>query len=62
MFDKAITHKTFFCMMCLTRFTKAHTLAEHKKYCDGVNGRPTRIETPEKGKNKLIFQNHKKNR
>ena len=48
--------------MCLTRFTKAHTLAEHKKYCDGVNGRPTRIETPEKGKNKLIFQNHKKNR
>ena len=32
----------------------------HKKYCNGVNGRPTRIEMPEEGKNTVTFQNHHK--
>ena len=50
LFDKAINNKTFYCMMCLTRFTRAHLLEDHKKYCNGVNGRPTRIEMPEEGK------------
>ena len=49
-----------FCMMCLTGFTRADILENHKKYCNGVNGRPTRIEMPEEGKNKVIFQNHHK--
>ena len=49
-----------FCMMCLTGFTRADILENHKKYCNGVNGRPTRIEMPEEGKNKLKFQNHHK--
>ena len=39
LFDKAINNKTFYCMMCLTRFTRAHLLEDHKKYCNGVNGR-----------------------
>ena len=55
LFDKAINNRTFYCMMCLTRFTRAHLLEEHKKYCNGVNGRPTRIEMPEEGKKHTRF-------
>ena len=46
--------------MSLSRFTKANLLEDHKKYCNGANGRPTRIEMPEEGKNTLSFQNHHK--
>ena len=60
LFDKAINIKTFYCMMCLTCFTRAEVLEDHKKYCNGVNGRPTRIEMPEEGKNILAFQNYHK--
>ena len=60
LFDKAINNKTFYCMMCLTRFTRVEVLENHKKYCNGVNGRPTRIEMPEEGKNILAFQNYHK--
>ena len=49
-----------YCMMCLTGFTREDLLVNHKKYCNGVNGRPTRIEMPEEGKNTVTFQNHKK--
>ena len=38
-------------------FTSAEVLKNRQKYCNGVNGRPTRIEMPEKGKNKVTFQN-----
>ena len=58
LFDKAMNNKTSYCMMCLTRFTRAHLLEDHKKYCNGVNGRPTRIEMPQEGKNILAFQNN----
>ena len=60
LFDKAINNKTFYCMMCLTRFTRAHLFEDQKKYCNGVNSRPTRIEMPEEGKNILAFQNYHK--
>ena len=60
LFDKAINNKTFYCMRCLTRFTRAHLLVDHKKYCNGVNGRPTKIDMPEEGGNILAFQNHQK--
>ena len=60
LFDKSINSKTFYCMMFLTRFTRADLLENHKKYCNGVNGRPTRIKMPEEGKNTLSFQNHHK--
>ena len=46
--------------MCLTGFSRADLLENHKKYCNGVNGRPTRIEMPEEGKNILAFQNYHK--
>ena len=60
LFDKAINNKTFYCILCLTRFTRAHLLVDHKKYCNGVNGRPTKIDMPEEGKNILAFQNYHK--
>jgi len=48
-----------FCMMCLTGFSRADLLENHKKYCKGVNGRPTRTVMPEEGENILSFQNFK---
>ena len=44
------------CMLCVTGFTSVEVLKSHQKYCNGVNGRPTRIEMPEDGKNKISFQ------
>ena len=49
-----------YCMMCLTGFSRADLLVDHKKYCNGVNGRPTRIEMPKEGENILAFQNYHK--
>ena len=60
LFDKAINNKTFYCMRCLTRFTRAHVLVEHEKHCNGVNGRPTKIDMPEEGDNILAFKNYQK--
>ena len=60
LFDKNINNKTFYYMMCLTRFTRADLLENHEKYCNGVNGRPTTIEMPEERKNTLSFKNHHK--
>ncbi|KAL9953875.1 hypothetical protein ACROYT_G041348 [Oculina patagonica] len=53
-------HKKHFCMMCLTGFSTAHLLENHEKHCNGVNGRPTRIEMPKNGENTLSFQNYHK--
>jgi len=60
LFDKSLNNKTHYCLMCLSHFTKANLLEDHKKYRNGVNGRPTTIEMPEEGKNTLSFQNHHK--
>ena len=49
-----------YCMLCLTGFSREDFLENHKKYCNGVNGKPTRIEMPEEGKNTLSFENHHK--
>ena len=49
-----------YCMLCLTGFSRQDLLKNHKKYCNGVNGKPTRIEMPEEGKNTVAFQNHHK--
>ncbi|KAL9979157.1 hypothetical protein ACROYT_G016776 [Oculina patagonica] len=38
----------------------ADLLENHEKYCNGVNGRPTRIEMPKNGENTLSFQNYHK--
>lgn len=46
--------------MCLTGFTREELLEDHKKHCNGVDGRPTRIEMPEREKNTLKFQNYHK--
>ena len=57
LFDSGgIKHKAFFCTMFLSRFTTPDVLANHQKYFNGVNGRPTKIEMPEEGKNILSFK------
>ncbi|XP_078353490.1 uncharacterized protein LOC144638167 [Oculina patagonica] len=61
LYDQSKAHNAkHFCMLCLTSFTRADLLENHEKYCNGMNGRPTRIEMPEKGKNTISFQNHHK--
>ena len=50
--------KKHFCVMCLIGFTTEEILADHQKYCNGVNETPTRIEMPEKSKNTLKYQNY----
>ena len=52
--------KRFFCQMCLSRFKRNDVLVNHQKYCNGVNGRPTRIEMPTEDNNILSFQNYHK--
>ena len=37
----------------MTGFTSAEVLKNHQKYCNGVDGGPTRIEMPEESKNKI---------
>jgi len=48
--------KKHYCMLCLSEFSRGDLLEDHKKYCKGLNGRPTRIEMPSEGK----FVNHHK--
>lgn len=54
-------HRRYYCEMCMIGFIIANVLARHAVHCNGVNGRPTKIEMPEKGNNILKFQNHKNN-
>ncbi|KAL9957899.1 hypothetical protein ACROYT_G034854 [Oculina patagonica] len=61
LYDQSKSHnKKHFCMLCLTGFSRADLLENHEKYCNGVNGRPTRIEMPEEGNNTLYFKNYHK--
>ena len=61
LFDQSKAHNTkHCCMLCLTGFSRDDLLENHKKYCNGVNGRPTRIEMSEEGKNTVALQNHHK--
>ena len=50
----------FYCTLCLLRFNNERVLKTHQELCEGVNGRPTRIDMPENGKNTLKFVNHQK--
>ena len=42
--------KKHYCMLFLSEFSRGDLLEDHKKYCKGLNGRPTRIEMPSEGK------------
>ena len=44
--------------MCLMGFSKREILAEHKKHCDGIDGKPTRIEMPAEDNKDLYFKNY----
>ena len=59
LFNQNKSNTKHYCM-CLTGFSREDLLENHKKYCNGVNARPTRIEMPEEGKNTIAFQNHYK--
>ena len=62
LYDQSKHHNIkHYCMLCLTGFSREDLLENHKKYCNGVNGGPTRIDMPEEEKNDtLSFQNHHK--
>lgn len=52
-------HQQFHCDLCLSRFTNEKVLEKHQEVCEGVDGRPTRIEMPVPGST-LKFKNHHK--
>jgi len=47
-----------YCLLCLTGFSKKEILKEHEKHCNGINGRPTRIEMPKETDSHLYFKNY----
>ena len=47
-------------MLCLTDFSREDLLENHKKYCNGLKGRPTRIDMPQEEEKMVAFQNHYK--
>ena len=50
LYDQSKSHNTkHYYMLCLTGFSRADLLENHKKYCNGLKGRPTRIEMPKDG-------------
>ena len=46
------------CLMCLTGFSKKEILEEHEKHCEGIEGKPTRIEMPNESDKNLYFKNY----
>ena len=44
--------------MCLMGFSKREILAEHEKHCEGIEGKPTRIEMPNEDNKDLYFKNY----
>ena len=49
-----------FCERCLHGYTREDLLESHRRECRGISQTALRVEIPEKGKNKLAFQNHHK--
>ena len=49
-----------FCERCLHGYTRDDLLEAHKPECRGIGQTAVRVEMPEEGKNKLVFQNHHK--
>ena len=49
-----------YCMLCLTGFSREDLLENHKKYCNGLKGKPTRIDMPKEEEKIVSFQNYYK--
>ena len=47
-------------MMCLIGFSREDLLENHKKYCNGLKGKPTRIDMPKDEEKIVSFQNYNK--
>ena len=52
-------HKHF-CERCLHGYTREDLLEAHRPDCRRIGQTAVRVEVPEKGKNKVFFQNHRK--
>ena len=52
--------RKYFCDRCLHGYVREDTMESHRPECRGVGQTAVRVEIPEKGKNKLTFQNHHK--
>ena len=49
-----------YCMLCLTEFSREDLLENQKKYCNGLKGKPTRIDMPKEEAKIVSFQNYNK--
>ena len=56
LYDQSKSHNTkHYCMLCMNGFSREDLLENHKKYCNGLKGKPTRIDMPkEEEKNSFI--------
>ena len=50
----------YFCERCLHVYVREDILKSHRPECRGIGQTAVRVETSEKSKNKLTFQNHHK--
>ena len=53
-------NRKHYCERCLHGYTREDLLEAHKPECRGIGQTAVRMEMPEEGKNKLVFQNHHK--
>ena len=61
LYDQSKAHNTkHYCMLCLTGFSREDLLENHKKYCNGLKGKPTRIDMPKEEEKTVSFQNYNK--
>ena len=52
--------RKYFCERCLLGYTRKDLLEANRSDCRGIGQTAVRVEMPEKGKNKVFFQNHHK--
>ena len=52
--------KKHYCMTCLIGFSREDLLENHKKYCNGLKGKPTRIDMPKEEEKIVSFQDYYK--
>ena len=61
LYDQSKSHNTkHYCMLCMNGFSREDLLENHKKYCNGLKGKPTRIDMPKEEEKIVSFQNYYK--
>ena len=61
LYDQSKSHnKKHYCMLCMNGFSREDLLVDHEKDCNGLKGKPTRIDMPKEEEKIVSFQNYNK--